>query len=105
MLNITSCLCPRRRENRTEEFYETLRDQTDKISNYDYIVTAGDYIARVGNIPIDRTLGTNGEIPTNSNGHKLKEFTSVNEFKITNTFFRHKELHKMSGVPEVTDTL
>ena len=80
----------------TEEFYETLRDQTDKISKYGYIVVAGDYIARVGNIPIDRTLGTNGEITTNSNGHKLKEFASVNEFKITNTFFRHTEIHKMT---------
>ena len=50
-------------------------------------------------------MGKNGEITANSNGHKLKEFASVDEFKITNTFFRHKEIHKMSGVPEVTDTL
>jgi hypothetical protein len=41
-------------------------------------------------------LGTNGEITTKSNGHKLKEFASVNELKITNTFFRHKEIHKMT---------
>jgi len=41
-------------------------------------------------------LGTNGEITTNSNGHKLKELASVNELKITNTFFRHKEIHKMT---------
>ena len=39
---------------------------------------------------------TNGEITTKSNGHKLKEFASVNELKITNTFFRHKEIHKMT---------
>jgi len=39
--------------------------------------------------------GTNGEITTNSNGHKLKESASVNELKITNTFFRHKQIHKM----------
>ena len=38
----------------------------------------------------------NGEITTNSNGHKLKEFASVNELKITHTFFRHKEIHKMT---------
>ena len=69
----------------TEEFYETLQDQTDKISKNDYIVFAGDYNARVGNIPIDGILGTNGEITTNSNGHKVKEFASVNELKITNT--------------------
>ena len=32
----------------------------------------------------------------NNNGHKLKEFASVNELKITNTFFGHKEIHKMT---------
>ena len=79
----------------TEEFYETLQDQIDKISKNDYIVVARDYNARVGNIPIDGILGTNGEITTKSSGHKLKEFASVNELKITNTFFRHKEIHKM----------
>jgi len=74
----------------TEEFYETLQDQIDKINKNDYIVAVGNYNARVGNIPIDGILGTNGEITTNSNGHKLKEFASANELKITNTFFRHK---------------
>ena len=74
----------------TEEFYETLQDQIDEISKNDYIVVAGDYKERVGNIPIDGILGTNGEITTDINGHKLKEFASVNELKITNTFFRHK---------------
>ena len=32
----------------------------------------------------------------NNNTHKLKEFASVNEFKIKNTFFRHKKIHKMT---------
>ena len=80
----------------TEEFYETLQDQVDKINKNDYIIVAGDYNARVGKIPIDGILGTNGEITINNNGHKLKEFASVNELKITNTFFRHKEIHKMT---------
>ena len=80
----------------TEEFYKTLQDQMDKISKNDCIVVAGDYNARVGNIPIVGILGTNGEITSKSNGHKLKEFASVNELKITNTFFRHKEIHKMT---------
>jgi len=55
----------------TEEFCETLQGQLDKISKNDYIVVAGDYNARVGNIPIDGILGTNGEITSNSNGHRL----------------------------------
>jgi hypothetical protein len=45
---------------------------------------------------IDGILGTNGEITINNNGHKLEEFASVNELKITNTFFRQKEIHKMT---------
>ena len=79
----------------TEEFYETLQDHIDKISKKDYIVVVGDYNAKVGNIPIDGIFGTNGEITTNSNGHNLKEFASISELKITNTFSRHKEIHKM----------
>ena len=81
---------------RTKEFYETLQDQIDKISKNYYIVVAGDYNERVANIPIDGILGTNGETTTNSNGHKPNELTSVNELKITNIFFRHKEIHKMT---------
>jgi len=78
------------------EFYEPLQDQIDKISKNDYIVFAGDYNARVRNIPIDGILGTNGEITADSSGHKLKEFISVSELKITNAFFRRKEIHKMT---------
>jgi hypothetical protein len=52
-------------------------------------------------------LSTNGEITINNNGHKLKEFASVNELKITNTFFRHKEIHKLTwsarGYRSITD--
>jgi hypothetical protein len=66
-----------------EEFYETLQEQTDKINKNDYIIVAGDYNARVGNIPIDGILGTSGEIAINKNGHKLKELASVNEFMAT----------------------
>ena len=44
-------------------------------------------------------LGKIGEITINNNGHKLKEFASVNELKITNTFLRHKKIHKMTYSP------
>jgi len=64
---------------KTEEFYETLQDQIDEINKIDYIVVAGDYNARDGNIPIDEILGTNSEIATNDNEHKLKEFALVND--------------------------
>jgi len=59
-------------------------------------LVAGDYNARFGKVPIDGILGTNGEVTIISNGHRLKDFASVNELKITNTFFRHKQTHKMT---------
>ena len=85
---------PKRGKLSKQEFYETFQDQIDRIKKNDYIIVAEDYNARVGIIPIDGILGTNGEIITNNNGDKLKEFASVNELKIMNTFFRHKEIHK-----------
>ena len=94
-LTLLAVYAPEGKTEQTEEFYETLQDQIDKISKNDYIVIAGDYNAKVGNTPIEEIVDTNGEITTNSNGHKLKEFASINELKITNTFFRHKEIHKM----------
>jgi len=85
-----------------EEFYTTLQDQIDKINKNDYVIVAGDYNARVRKVPIDGILGTNGEVTINSNRYRLKDFATVNELKITNTFFRHK-FTKCHGVPEVID--
>jgi exonuclease III len=96
-LTVLAVYAPEERQiEQTEEFYETLQDQTDEINKNDYIIVAGDYNARVVKIPIDETLGTNCETKIYNNGHKLKEFASVNELKITNTFFRHKEIHNMT---------
>jgi len=39
-------------------------------------------------------LDTNGEITNNNNGHKLKDFASVNELKLTNTFLDIKRFIK-----------
>jgi len=48
-------------------------------------------------------FATNGEIATNSNGHKLKEFASVSELKITNSFFRHKMTWSARGYRFIID--
>jgi hypothetical protein len=79
-----------------EELYKTLQGQRDRINKNNCIIVTRDYNARVEKTPIDGILGTNGEITINSNGHKLKDFAAVNELKIMNTFFRHKEIHKLT---------
>ena len=62
LTSLAVCAPEERKTEQTEEFYETLQDQIDEISKNKYIVVDGDYNARVGNIPIDGILGTNGEL-------------------------------------------
>jgi len=51
--------------------------------------------ARVGNSRVSNIVGTNGEVTLNRNGRKLVVFWTFNNLKIMNTFFRHKEFHKI----------
>jgi endonuclease/exonuclease/phosphatase family metal-dependent hydrolase len=65
--------------------------------NKNYILcVAGDMNARVGNKPIHFVLGTNGENTVDQDGRKLIEFATENELRITNTFFKHKDIHKFT---------
>ena len=105
-LTLTAVYAPEEGKlEQTEEFYETLQDEVDKINKNDYFIVAGDYNARVGKIPIDWILGTNGGITINNNGQKLKEFESVNELKQQTHFLDTKKFTKWRGVPEDIDPL
>jgi hypothetical protein len=55
-----------------------------------------DMNVRVGNNRVANTVGTNGEVTVNSNGKKLIDFCTFNNLKIMKTFFKHKEIHKLS---------
>jgi hypothetical protein len=50
--------------------------------------------ARIGNNSIPELTGSNAKPTLNKNGQALSDFVSFNELKITNTFFRHKDIHK-----------
>jgi hypothetical protein len=50
--------------------------------------------ARVGNNEATDMVGANGEAALNNNGKKLIDFCTVNNLKIINTFFKHKEIHQ-----------
>ena len=58
------------------------------------ITIAGDLNARIGNDPVANVVGNNGEHVLNNNGQKLIDFAVTNNFKITNSFFRHRYIHK-----------
>lgn len=68
----------------------------NKINKTDHIIISGDLNARVGNVPIPRIVRTFGESTLNNNGQELRQFATFNNFKITNTFFRKKDIYKFT---------
>ncbi|KAJ4431193.1 hypothetical protein ANN_19790 [Periplaneta americana] len=81
-----------RRED-TEIFYEELQKQVNKYNKTDHMLILGDLNARVGNVPIVNIVGAFGEITLNENGKTLRDIATFNQLKITNTFFRKKDIN------------
>lgn len=82
------------KKQETEQFYEQLQETIEKVNKNDYMVICGDFNARIGNTPIPKIMGPNGEKCLNKNGQQLIQFASMNNFKITNTFFRKLDINK-----------
>lgn len=78
----------------TEIFYANLQECVNKANKNDYVIIGGDLNARIGNKTISMLVGPHGETTMNVNGKCLRDFCSYNNLRITNTFFRHKEIHK-----------
>jgi endonuclease/exonuclease/phosphatase family metal-dependent hydrolase len=68
----------------------------DKIPKKKNIILAGDFNGKIGNQPIPECIGTYGEQVTNHNGAALRDFCEFNQLKITNLFYRHKNIHKLT---------
>jgi hypothetical protein len=77
------------KEQETEEFYTELQ-VTDKIPKKENIIIAGDFNGRTDNQPISEGIGPNGEQVINHNGTALRDFSTFNKLKITNSFYRQK---------------
>jgi hypothetical protein len=55
-----------------------------------------DINTRVGNNKDTNIAGTSGDATLNNNSKKRLDFCTYNNFKILNTFFKHKDIHKFS---------
>jgi hypothetical protein len=80
----------------TEEFYRELQQNIYKIPKKENIILAGDFNGRIGNQPIPECIGTYGEQVMNYNGAALRDFCAFNKLKITNSFYRHKDIRSAS---------
>jgi hypothetical protein len=81
------------KEQDTEKFYRKLQQSVHKIPKKKNIILAEDFNGNIGNRPIPKCIGTYGEEQvTNHNGATLRDLYAFNERKITNSFYRHKNL-------------
>lgn len=79
-----------------EKFWEELSMITENSKGK--IFVAGDFNARVGirKNETERVIGKHGEKERNNNGRKLIEYSMMNNLIITNTFYKHKDIHKFT---------
>jgi exonuclease III len=78
----------------TTQFHWDLQSEIDKTNENDFLIVAGVLNARIDNTPINGIVGNSGEPIINNNGQSLIDFAATGDLKITNTVFRHKDIHK-----------
>ncbi|CAF3704228.1 unnamed protein product [Rotaria sp. Silwood1] len=82
-----------------EIFYEDLQRIADKVSPHDLLLLMGDFNARVGKQQHQTSgniVGPHAVDRITENGERLIDFCTVNNLVISNTFFEHKSIHKMT---------
>lgn len=79
-----------------EKFFTDLSDVIDKINQGHQIVIMGDMNGRVGSRENDEVVGNFGEEEVNNNGERLIELCKQHNLKIGNSFYQHKEIHKIT---------
>ena len=79
-----------------EQFYDQLESLVRKVKRKDYLIIAGDFNAKTGDVwrQYSRSIGKYGKGKCNSNGIELLEMCSRNDLVITNTCFKHKMAHR-----------
>jgi len=83
------------KEHATEEFYRELQQSMDKIPKNENIILA-DFNGRIGNQPIPECIVTYEEQVTNNNAAALRDFCAFDKLKISNSFYRHKDINKFT---------
>lgn len=82
------------KDQEKDTFWATLRETIEKIPRRKELIIMGDMNGRVGIRESCRIVGKHGEAEYNDNGERLIEICEQFDLKITNTFFKHKDIHK-----------
>ena len=80
-----------------ENFYTKLDSILRNISNRYIVIITGDFNAKTGSASKNKiyqaVIGKYGKGQVNTNGTHLLNFSSINNLKLVNTFFKHKPTH------------
>jgi hypothetical protein len=94
VFTIIGIYAPVEGSTQTNDFYNELQEILNKRGKIEHIIMAGDFNARIGNRTNPGCIGSEGEPTLNNNGSTFRDFCTFNNFKVTNTFFRHKNINK-----------
>ena len=85
-------------DNSEDAFNHSLEELIARMPKGDQLVFMGDLNARVGRDASSGrgVIGRQGEETLNSNRHRLLDLCAVNELVTLNTFYQHKENHKVT---------
>jgi len=82
-----------------DSLYNLLQDTFNEIPNHDIKILIGDLNSQISyeRNGLETTIGPFGSAATiNENGERFTSFCNLNNVSISNTFFRHKLIHKFT---------
>ena len=89
--------CEGRDQEEMDKFYDALSDVVVRIKEKDSVLLMVDFNARIGNrtVGYEKVMGKFGEdMEANRNGKQLLDFCASMGLVITNSFFKHKNIHR-----------
>ncbi|XP_049779285.1 craniofacial development protein 2-like [Schistocerca cancellata] len=90
--------CEGTEQDKMDSFYEVLSDVVVRVKDKDSVLLMGDFNARIGNRTegYEKVMGKFGEdMEANRNEKQLLDFCASMGLVITNSFFKHKNIHRM----------
>ncbi|XP_049780678.1 craniofacial development protein 2-like [Schistocerca cancellata] len=84
-------------QDKMDSFYEALSDVVVRVKDKDSVLLMGDFNARIGNRTerYEKVMGKFGkEMEANRNGKQLLDFCASMGLVITNSFFKHENIHQ-----------
>ncbi|XP_030757605.1 craniofacial development protein 2-like [Sitophilus oryzae] len=80
--------------HKKDDFFGKLNKEITKIGNGRELIILGDFNGRVGRRTNHKVVGPHGEITLNDNGERIIEICESHLLKVTNDFYKHKDIHK-----------